>query len=140
MKQMLVALIVLVVVVVAGPFVIGVCTSVGSGIIEATRSGNVLRWYNDEKNPAHIQPYVEEPDQQCPDPNEFCVVKHWWDQDIVSRWLYPLLNPLYEAGLEAGVPMWNNAMSNSLIRLAFPVILGAFIAALAKKIVDGLLD
>lgn len=114
------------------PFALGVCTAIGSGIIDATRNAEVKDWYVDAH--AQIAPYVESA-ANCP-PDEYCSIRYWWSNDIISNFFANLMKPSYANGIKIGAPMWNDAMSNGLIRFAFPVLLGFFLAALAKKILD----
>jgi hypothetical protein len=120
-------------VVLAVPLLLGICISVGSGILEATRLADVVEWY---KQGAQIPPYDTTVQYDCPDPDLYCAHKNWWEQDLISLLGHKLTHLQYEAGLQNGPSLWNVAMSNGLVRIAVPIILTAFIGAIAKKILD----
>jgi hypothetical protein len=116
-----------------GPVIGGALIAIGSGILGAVDHADVTDWYT--KGKAQIEPYTL-PLQVCPDPDPYCPPHHWWSNDIISNFFANILDPLYEYGLKQGVPAWNYAMSNGLVRLMIPFVIGAVLTALIKRAID----
>ena len=73
-------------------------------------------------------------------PHELCAPKPQCDespwQDVLRRAFYEHAHPLYAAGQEFGVDLWNAAMGNGLVRLIFPFLFATTVTALIKRAVD----
>jgi hypothetical protein len=111
----------------------GALVAIGGGIRDAVDQTDATKWYTDGR--AQIKDYFPPPDDCPADPNLFCENQQGAEDAFTKH-----LEPVYEAGLKDGAPLWNGLMNNGLLRLVLPFVFAALATAMITKAVNKVFD